>query len=164
MTSSTSQSRPGATEPALITIQPTLTAAIRRVIPTTDIAQFFDISFRTLPETISGQGIGITSPAFCLYHGPFTDTVDLEVGFATDRAIRRHGEAGASALPGGRIAQLVHCGGFDGLAASWARLLSWVQDQGLNAGTTMWEVYLTKPSPEMDPRDLRTELNLTLTS
>jgi hypothetical protein len=27
----------------------------------------------------------------------------------------------------------------------------------------MWEVYLTEPSPEMDPADLRTELNWPVT-
>lgn len=161
MTSSASQRRPGA-EPALMTIQPAITAAIRRVISTIDLTQFFDASFRTLPETISVQGVGILGPAFCLFHGTVTDTVDLEVGFATDRAIRRAGEAAAGSLPGGRIARLTHRGGFDGLATSWARLHSWVQDQGLATGTTRWEAYLTKPAPDMDPRDLRTELNLTL--
>ncbi|WP_188987260.1 GyrI-like domain-containing protein [Saccharopolyspora thermophila] len=147
-----------------MTIQPSITATIRRVISTTDLAQFFDTSFRTLQETISAQEIGIVGSAFCLYHGPVAKTVDLEVGFPTDRAIRHAGDASAGSLPGGRIARLMHCGGFDGLAASWARLNTWVHDQGLDAGTTRWEVYLTKPTPDMDPRDLRTELNLTLAS
>ncbi|MCM3884823.1 GyrI-like domain-containing protein [Frankia sp. R82] len=161
MTRSASQGRPGA-EPALLTVQPAITATIRRVVSTIDLAQFFDVSFRTLPATISAQGVDIVGPAFCLHHGAAADTVDVEVGFAAGRAIRRVGDATAGSLPGGHVARLIHRGGFDGLAASWARLRSWVQEQGLVAGTTRWEVYLTQPAPDMDPRDLRTELTLPL--
>ncbi|GEK03826.1 hypothetical protein TNCT1_61020 [Streptomyces sp. 1-11] len=70
-------------------------------------------------------------------------------------------EAGAvvGSLPGGRVARLTHFGSFDGLGASWERLGSWIQARGLSAGEDRWETYVTQPSPGMDPRDLRTELN-----
>ena len=53
----------------------------------------------------------------------------------------------------------MHQGGFDGLGASWARLGSWIESQGLSATDDRWEVYVTQPTPETDPQTLRTELN-----
>jgi effector-binding domain-containing protein len=37
-----------------------------------------------------------------------------------------------------------------------------MSERGLAFGMPFWEVYLTEPSPEMDPAALRTELNLPL--
>ncbi len=146
-------------EPAVVTLEPATTAVIRRVVPMDRLPEFFDSSFGALAAAVTGQGAGIAGPAFALYHGMPTDTVDLEVGFPTQRAVVAEGDGVASALPGGRVARAVHAGSFDGLGAAWGRLRSWIDDQGLRAGETFWEVYLTQPTPEMDPGDLRTELN-----
>jgi len=65
-------------------------------------------------------------------------------------------------LPAGRVARLVHVGGYDGLGESWGRLGAWIAEQNLAPGTVIWEVYVTEPNPDMDPADLRTELYWTL--
>ena len=39
------------------------------------------------------------------------------------------------------------------------RLAAWMGEQGLTPGPVLWEVYVTEPSPDMDPADLRSELN-----
>ena len=54
---------------------------------------------------------------------------------------------------------LVHLGSYDKLVASWERLGAWMGEQGLTPGPLLWEVYVTEPSPDMDPADLRSELN-----
>ena len=146
-------------EPAVVTLEPATTAVIRHVVPMDRLPEVFDRSFGALAAAVSAQGAGVAGPAFALYHGLPTDTVDLEVGFPTQRAVRADGDVVASALPGGRVARAVHAGSFDGLGAAWGRLRSWIDDQGLRAGETFWEVYLTQPTPDMDPAELRTELN-----
>ena len=146
-------------EPAVVTVEPVTTAVIRRVVAMDRLAEIFDGAFGTIAVTTIGQDAGIAGPAFALYHGMPTDTADLEVGFPTQRAVRADGDVVASALPGGRVARAVHAGSFDGLGAAWGRLRGWIDDQGLKAGDTFWEVYLTQPTPDMDPADLRTELN-----
>ena len=146
-------------EPAVVTLEPATTAVIRRAVPMDRLPEFFDGSFGALAAAVIGQGAGIAGPAFALYHGMPTDTVDLEVGFPTQRAVVSDGDVVASALPGGRVARAVHAGSFDGLGPAWGRLRSWIDEQGLRAGETFWEVYLTQPTPDMDPADLRTELN-----
>jgi len=57
------------------------------------------------------------------------------------------------------VARVVHEGGYDELEAAWDRLGTWMSEHGLGFGMPFWEVYITEPSPDMDPADLRTELN-----
>lgn len=147
------------TDPAVVTIEPADTAVVRAVVPMTELAGFFDRTFGVLPGAIAKQGATIAGPAFALYHGAPGDKADLEVGFPTDRAIEPDGDVVASTLPGGRIARVVHAGGYDGLGGTWERLAGWMAEQGLAPGHVLWEVYVTEPSPDMNPDDLRTELN-----
>ncbi|PXX71723.1 effector-binding domain-containing protein [Nocardia tenerifensis] len=146
-------------EPQLVTIDAAATAVVRDVVPVTALRDFFDTSFGALAEAISAQGLTVVGPAFGLYRGDPGDTLDIEVGFPTDRAVQPSGTVTVGSLPGGRVARLLHVGGFDGLTSSWDRLHSWILAQGLDASSQRWEVYVTQPSPEMDPADLRTELN-----
>jgi effector-binding domain-containing protein len=149
-------------DPELVTVAPATTAVVRGKIPMVEIRNFFDASFGALGAALSAQGVGIAGPAFALYHGTPTDTVDLEVGFVTQGTVEPAGDVAAGALPGGRVARTVHHGSFDGLGDAWARLYEWISAQGLTPDADFWEVYLTEPSPDMDPADLRTELNALL--
>ena len=153
----TSQSQPST--PELVTVDETVTAVVRAVVPAGELMSFFDRSFGALDKTIAAQQVAVKGPAFARYYREPAETVDLEVGFATDRSIQPDGDVAASTLPAARVARLVHAGSFEELGSSWAQLRSWMDAQGLTPGTTLWEVYLTEPSPEMDPADLRTELN-----
>ncbi|WP_328868873.1 GyrI-like domain-containing protein [Streptomyces sp. NBC_00287] len=140
-------------------LDPATTAVVRGVVPMAELRNFFDASFSALTRIIDQQGITLLSPAFGLYHGSPGETLDLEVGFVTDRAVRPEAGVVVGSLPGGRVARLTHRGSFDGLGSSWERLHSWMRAQGLPAGEDRWEFYVTRPSPDMDPRELRTELN-----
>ncbi|WP_461071323.1 GyrI-like domain-containing protein [Streptomyces pseudoechinosporeus] len=163
MSGRVSDSKASASEPELVHLDPATTAVVRGVVPMVDLRDFFDASFGVLARTIEAQRITVLSPAFGLYHGSPEETLDLEVGFVTDRAVRPEAGVVVGSLPGGRVARLTHFGSFDGLGASWDRLLSWMRERGLSAGEDRWETYVTKPSPDIDPRDLRTELSWPVT-
>lgn len=137
-------------------------AVIRGVVAAAEITQFFDRSFSALVAEVSNQGIAIVGPPFARYHGPPAETVDLEVGFPTARPVRPAGDIVPSTLPGGRLARAVHQGGYDQLGDAWGRLQEWIAQQGLMPSEDLWEVYVTEPRPDMDPADLRTELNWVL--
>jgi len=147
-------------QPELVTVEAVPTAVVRGDVPADELPAFFDGAFQRLPRTLAGQGVQPRSAAFGLYHRPPSATVDVEVGFVVDRPVRPDGDVAPGSLPGGRVARLVHVGGFDGLGSSWERLFAWVQEQGLTPGEVFWEVYLTQPAPDMDPAELRTELHL----
>ncbi len=145
--------------PQLVTVEPATSAVVRGRIALTEIRDFFDRSFSVLGPAIGAQGATATGPAFGLYRGTPDGTLDLEVGFPTDRAVASDGPVEAGELPGGRVARLVHAGAFDGLAGSWQRLGACIAEQGPARSATYWEVYVTQPGPEVYPATLRTELN-----
>lgn len=146
-------------EPSVVRHTGVTTAVIKGNVPVGEIHSFFDSAFGRLPEFLEAQGVLIAGPAFARYFSAPGETFDLEVGFPTDRKIASADGIEASSLPDADVARLVHEGGFDGLGESWIRLANWIVAQGLEEGTSSWEVYLNEPTPEMDPAELRVELN-----
>lgn len=146
-----------------VSVEPRTTAVVRGTVPMAELEQFFDRSFRLLGEALAAQGIRPAGPAFALYHGPPGETADAEVGFPVDRPIEPSGDVVTGSLPGGRVATLTHHGSYDDLGESWGRLYEAAMAQGATPGNEMWEVYVTQPTPDMAPDDLRTQLYLPLT-
>lgn len=146
-------------EPQLLEIPGDTLAVVHGTVSPAEIRTFFDTSFGRLATVIGEQGVTITGPALALYGIATEESMEITVGFPVDREIRPDAEVVAARLPAGRTARLVHYGSFDELGPSWERLHSWITAQGLVPGDARWEVYLTEPSPDMDPADLRTELN-----
>lgn len=149
--------------PEIVAVEEMTTAVVREVIPFEDMAPFFDRAFDTLARAVQEQRVAVIGPSFARYFSEPAATVDLEAGFATDRALEPDGTASAGSLPAGRVARLLHTGSYDGIGSSWQRLQTWIAEQGMTPGPTLWEVYLVEPTPDMDPADLRTELNWALT-
>ena len=150
------------TEPELTTIPEAATAVVRAVVPLGDLPAFFDRAFPTIGAALGASGATSTGPAFAYYVREPDDSCELEVGFPIDGAIEPAGDVVPSRLPGGRVATVVHEGGYDGLQQSWSRLQDWAEQQGLTRVGGFWEVYLTEPGPDADPADNRTALYLPL--
>ncbi|MTD57842.1 GyrI-like domain-containing protein [Amycolatopsis pithecellobii] len=150
-------------EPELVELAPVTTAVVRGVVRPAGLRNFFDTAFGALAHTLAAQGIEVRGPAFGLFRGIPGDTLDLEVGFTTAGEVRPEADVVAATLPGGPVARLVHAGSFDGLGTSWERLRDWIAAQGLTPGAERWECYVTRPTPDLDPHDLRTELNWPVT-
>jgi effector-binding domain-containing protein len=146
-------------EPTVVDVDATTTAVIAAVVPMADMAAFFDSTFSTIGPVLAGQGVTPVGPAFAAYHGAPGEEADLEAGFPIGAPLRGVGDVQPSALPAGRVARVVHAGGYDGLGDAWARLHGWLGSQGLTPGELLVEVYVTEPTPDMDPATLRTELN-----
>lgn len=150
------------TEPELTDLAETTTAVVHGVVPMAEMPSFFDRAFSELGGVLTRQGVAPTGAAFARYAGPPGDTADVEVGFPVGSEVSPDGQVRSSSLPAGRVARLIHVGGYEQLAETWGRLGAWIADQGLTPGTDLWEIYLTEPNPDMDPADLRTELVWTL--
>jgi len=149
-------------QPEVVEVEPVTVAVIHGEVAMAEMRDFFDRSFTLLAEVVGTDGAAITGAAFALYHRPLTESADLTVGFPTDRPVSPRDGVEVGELPGGRVARVVHAGGFDGLGAAWEGLVAWAEARGHTLGPDFWEVYLTEPSPDMDPADLRTQLNWTI--
>src|SRR5690606_39855912 len=151
-------------EPTVVELTEATTAVIREVVDMAALPQFFDRAFSAIADVVGKQGVSIVGAAFARYYGVPTTSADLEVGFPTDRPVQPPGDVVAGSLPGGRVARVIHHGSYDRLGESWQRLQSWLEQSGHTPGVDIWEVYLTEPTPDMDPATLRTELNWVLRS
>lgn len=149
-------------QPQVMTIPEVDTAVVRGVVPTSELPSFFDRSFSALGAAMTRLGARPSGPAFAYYLRPPEVTSELEVGFPVDGPVQRGGDVVPSRLPGGRVATVVHQGGYDGLGESWRRLQEWVAQQGLSPAPGFWEVYLTEPTPDGDPAANLTALYLRL--
>ncbi len=150
-------------EPQIVDEPEHITMVVRgKSVPMSELTSFFDSSFGKLAAVIGAQGVQPLSAAFALYHGAPSDVADLEVGFVTSEPIEPTGDVVVSSLPSGQVLRTVHNGSFDGLGPAWGDLFGYATSRGLTPSDQMWEVYLTEPSPDMDPAELRTELNLLL--
>ena len=145
-------------EPQVVETAHTPTAGVRRVVPASEIASFFDFAYTAVVQAIEEQGASIIGPAFARYFSVPTETFDLEAGFPTNTAIASSADVNADWLPAGRAARAVHLGSYDGLAEAWQQLDSWIEAQGLTRTGPMWEVYVTMPTPDADPANMRTDL------
>jgi effector-binding domain-containing protein len=150
------------TEPELAEVAETTTAVVHGVVPMAEIADFFDRAFGTLATVLAEQAISPTGAAFARYAGPPGESADLEVGFPVDGPVAPSGEVRPGSLPAGRVARTIHAGSYEALGASWGELAGWIHQQGLTPGADLWEIYVTEPTPDMDPTELRTELNWTV--
>jgi effector-binding domain-containing protein len=149
--------------PQLVDVEEVRAVVVAGVVPMDELPAFFDRAFGALGVALSAHQVVPQGPAFARYRGVPTATADLEVGFPVAEAIEPQGEVTAGSIPVGRVARVVHHGGYDGLGAAWSSLEAWIGEQGLVPGEDLWEVYLTKPDPDMDPSELRTELNWLVT-
>ena len=67
-------------------------------------------------------------------------------------------EVGASELPGGRAAQVIHRGPYPTLGEAYSSLHDWIHAQGYDEGDGPWETYIDNPEEVADVAQLRTEI------
>jgi effector-binding domain-containing protein len=138
-----------------------MTLAVRRVtITVAGIKDFFDAVYSDVARVVAAQGATPTGPPLACYYryDPAADVVDVAAGFPVDRAVTEQDGVGPLVLDAGRVARIEHVGGYDGLGATHGRLLAWASENGLHTGVPFCETYLTEPTPDADPADMRTRV------
>lgn len=139
-------------------LEPARCITIRETVAFADMVPFFDRAFTALAGALAEQGLTPVGAPYARYYGQPTDTIDIEAGIAVVEEPSASDTVSAGSLPGGRAATATMSGSYDGLGAAWGAMFEWIQARGESPADTMWEVYVTEPTPDMDPAELRTEL------
>ena len=97
--------------------------------------------------------------------GPYARTIympgtDIEVGFIVEHPLAGEGRVISSELPGGRAAIATHIGPYDQLGPVHKAVLTWVAEHNLQPAGAPWELYLSDPAREPDPKNWRTDVVL----
>lgn len=149
----------------LVTQQiPTVVRLAQDVAPD-GMPAIFDETFTALVPALAEAGVQIAGPAISLHHRMPGATMTFEAGFPVAAPLDGQLEAGGitflpSSMPATQVATVSHLGGYDGLGDAWGRLMQQVAADGHQPALPFWEVYVTEPSPDMDPATLRTDLVL----
>ncbi len=132
--------------------------------PMKDMPAAFDSTFGTVFPVLGEQGITAIGPAFALYHRMPTDTATFEVGIPVDQPLANPftTDTGVviepSRLPAGDVARVSYFGPYNALPEGWGTFMYALSTAGKEPDLPFWELYVTEPSPDIDPATLRTDL------
>ncbi len=104
------------------------------------------------------KGAGPAGMPFARYQRRSDGRFEVEAGFPASTPTSGEGDVEPSDLPAGPVAVIVHVGPYDATEPTYAALLDWIQQQGLEPSGDAWEVYLSDPKVDPDPASWRTEI------
>ncbi|HEX2857533.1 MAG TPA: GyrI-like domain-containing protein [Propionibacteriaceae bacterium] len=134
------------------------TAVVRSTVTVSDMGGFVGPAIGTVARALAQQRVAPSGPPFARYHRTGGQEFDVEAGFATPGEVSASGDVRASTLPGGAAAVLTYLGPYDEMEPAYGALEEWVARSGGRPSGDPWEVYLSDPSKEPDPRTWRTEI------
>ena len=148
------------TAPTFVTLEAVPTAVVRHHgVTMATLRPLFDEGY----SAIAASGAALAGPAFALYSGDPSAEFDLDLGFPVAQPLMGPIAGMVTVepleLPAGPALALSHLGSYGSLSESWGRLGADAARRGLEA-IAMLEVYVSEPSPEIDPATLRTDLFL----
>lgn len=145
--------------------QPTVAVRVTRSFD--DLPAAFPQLLPQVMARAAEQGGMISGPPYARYHGVTEGKIDVEIGAPVVGPTASlpplsevaAGEVGASALPAGPAAVIVHTGTYATVGATWTLADEWLRETGHRAAGPGWEVYVDDPA-SVAPERLRTEVVL----
>jgi effector-binding domain-containing protein len=131
-----------------------LTLVKRAHPPVHETGRWLHRTYQELFDYLARQDVAVTGPPFARY--AFGEGFGVEAGFPVAAPV--HGEGGIvmSSLPPTRAATTLHTGPYERLGDAYDALEKWIADHGQERNGLHWEVYLTDPETEPDPRRYQT--------
>jgi len=139
--------------------RPDAVVLVRGRTPESWFEQYFAAAFERLHQHIEAIGLVPGGPGGARFPDRHWDSggVAVEVFVPVDTAVAGRGvEAGR--LPAGRLAAVLHAGGYDGIDDAHAALGGWASAAGVEPAGCLQELYLTGPGDTGDPLRWRTEV------
>ncbi len=145
--------------PELVESPQQLVAKIRLVVARDQMPVVMGPGISELFSVVGAQNIEVVGPWFA-HHNAITDT---EFDFAICVPVASPVAPTGRVVPGVRdaalVARAVMCGPYEHLGDGWGELMAWIESQGLQPRSDLWEVYLVGPESGDDSSKWRSELN-----
>jgi effector-binding domain-containing protein len=139
-------------------------ALIHLTVPGSEIMTAMGPAFAELTAVLKAQNITPSGPWFAHHlHRP-TDIFDFELSIPIATPIQPTGRVANGQLRAATVARTTYTGPYEGLHSAWDHFVAWIQANGHQPASDLWEVYLVSPHNSPDPSTWRTELNVPLTT
>lgn len=127
--------------------------------PEHDFREFFGRAFTRLGAHAARHRLTVTGPGGARFPDRQWDRDDVEVeAFLPVRDPVPGRSVQAARLPAGRLAVVLHAGGYDGIDDAHAALGDWAAANGVEPAGSLQELYLVSPGDTADPAAWRTEV------
>ena len=141
--------------PHLETIEPWVSAGVRKLVPMTELREVLPSTFEEVATKATQAGGTVVGPAYARYFGMPDDSVDVEIGFGINQPI-----AGVDLVvtenPAVEAAVGTHIGPYELLEKSYAEVMPWLAQQHLKLADSMLELY--DSPPDVDPAQTVTRM------
>lgn len=141
----------------IIDSPPQLTAVIHMTVPASEIMKVMGPGIGEVRETVAAQGLAAGSAWFTHHLKAPGTHFDFEVGVVVPAEVKPAGRVKAGKLPSGKVAHAVYHGPYENLGSAWGAFMKWIEAQGHSPKSDLWEVYVTGPDSNPDPKTWRTE-------
>ncbi|XBH21808.1 GyrI-like domain-containing protein [Jonesiaceae bacterium BS-20] len=139
------------TEPVRDKSPESLVAMIRQVVPLAGVPQFFDRAYTEIVAALHRVHRSPTGPPLGVSYGLPGETIDLGAAFPIATAIPQDGDVTTVTIPACEVATLTVHGAYDQISSGYDRLLTFINEIGMQPGPVAWEEYLTMPEPGGNP-------------
>ncbi|MGH8216999.1 MAG: helix-turn-helix domain-containing protein [Steroidobacteraceae bacterium] len=136
--------------------QPVL--VVRRRVKRSDISKVLGEMLGTVFLHAQRAGATLVGQPLTRYLEWGPGLVSIEAGLPIAARIEGEGAVLAEALPGGRTAVTTHHGPYAQLLDAHAAVQQWIEENGHRTTGSPWEVYVTDPADEPDPKNWRTDV------
>ena len=135
------------------------TAFIHLTIPRSEIQNVMGPGIQEVMATIAAQGIKPTGPWFTYHLKMDPATFDFQICVPVSAPIKASGRVQPGERAARQVARTVYQGPYEELGAGWGEFMEWIETNGHQPATDLWESYLVGPESSSNPADWRTELN-----
>lgn len=146
-------------EPRVIETEEQRAAVIPLEIPRSEMQEAFQAGMDELMEVLSEQGLEPAGPVFAHHFSFSPDSFDFELGVPVPARVKSQGRVEPGTLPAARVARTVYHGDYTGLPSAWGEFDAWIEAQGLEKQSDVWESYVKGPHTSADTSTWRTELS-----
>jgi effector-binding domain-containing protein len=144
--------------PQIVRLAAQPTAIIRITVARSEIQKVMGPGYGELMATLASQGVIPAGRWFAHHLKMDPKLFDFELGVPVNQPVAAAGRVTTGQLPAATVARTIYHGPYEGLSSAWAEVNVWSAAQGRTAGPSLWETYLTDPTPGSDPAAWRTEL------
>ena len=130
-------------EVELAELAPQSLAVVTGRVAPAQIPSFLASAFAEVLQVVGAQELAPVGPP-CASYEPVGDGFEVIAGLPVSGPVRASGRVTAHQRPGGRAAQILHCGDHAEVSGAYAAGRRWLREFGYVATGRPWESYLDR--------------------